>query len=338
MGATLMARVKSGKHDVCEAVIGRWNQFAFDRVVEIEADLKFPEKEKTKSSPTDLSSRVLGKLVLRLALTKGAGVADPSPLWSGPGTLPASTTFTECTYFHKSKELRKSVKTGDLVVYQETGFLGLGMSLATNSPYSRVGMILRLPDKYTGRERPYVIELTSNPTRFLDVVTEEPSSGVVLFRLWERVCSLQGGSIWLLPLLEPLATDPKANMLDFAQRALATPSASHDSLMAPLSHDLLFLLQDIGIKDPQIYCELLSATMCAALLRMGGKRTTELPPLVTVATPKESGTAASGNVFTTPSALIGQKDIFGPLIPLRLMDNPAQMPSNPQTITAVPTN
>jgi hypothetical protein len=322
LGAELIVRVKSGKHDVCEANLGRWNKYTFDTIAEVELDLKFPLKDKTKSSPSDLLSRVLGKLRMRLTITKGSGVLEPTPIWNGIGTVPASTSFLECEYFDNNKSLRKSVKTGDLVVYQETGFLGLTMSLVTNSPYSRVGMILRLPDKYTGRERPYVVELTSNPSKFLDVVTEEPSNGMVLFRLWERIRSLQGGSVWLLPLLEPLATDPQANMIEFAQKALATPTNLPDSLTATLPADFLTFIQDLGIKEPATYCELLSASVCAGLLRMGGKRTVDPPTLITVASPKESSSQAPPATcpFLTPLALVSHSDLFGPLIPVRLME------------------
>jgi hypothetical protein len=333
LGGTIELRVKSGKHDVCEASLGRWNKFAFDTVNEVELDLKFPAKEKTKSSPSDILSRVLGKITVRIAITKGHGSVETPPIWNSISTVPVASGFTECVFADNNKDLRKSVKTGDLIVFQETGLLGLGMSLCTNSPYSRVGMVLRLPDKYTGRERPYIIELTSNPQKFINIATEEPSSGIVLFRLWERIRTVQGGSVWLLPLLEPIAADPLANLIEFAQKALAHPSSPPDNLLAGPSADLLALLQELGIKDNSTYCELLSASMCAGLLRMGGKRTTEPPVLNTVASPKDpSGQASYTPVpFVTPSTLILQKDLFGSLIPIRFMEpNASGQPAGAQ--------
>lgn len=322
LGAEIELTVKSGKHEVCEASLGRWAKLPLDTVSEFEVDLKFPAKERTKNSPADISSRVLGKAVLRVVLTKGNGVFEPGSVWNVQPTVPPSSGFSECVFFDNDKMLRKRVKTGDLVVFQESGFPGLAMSLASNSAYSRVAMILRLPDKYTGRERPYLIEVTSNPQKFIDSITEEPSSGIVLFKLWERVRSVQGGSVWLLPLLESLATDPLANLIDFAQRALATPGSPPEHLFIGPSADFLALLQEIGIKDSAAYCELMSASMCAGLLKMGGKRVPEPPILQTCASPKDpSGQATyTPSPFITPAHLVAQKDIFGPLVPIRAME------------------
>jgi len=336
LGAEVEFTVKSGKHEVCEASIGRWAKLPLDIVSEFEMDLKFPVKERTKNSPADISTRVLGKAVVRVVLTKGTGTFDHGSIWNVQPTVPPSTGFSECAFFDTDKALRKRVKTGDLVVFQESGFPGLAMSLATNSAYSRVAMILRLPDKYTGRERPYLIEVTSNPQKFIDTITEEPSGGIVLFKLWERMRSVQGGSIWLLPLLEPLAADPLANLIDFAQKALASPGSPPESLLIGPSADFLALLQEIGIKDSAAYCELLSASMCSGLLKMGGKRVAEPPILHTCATPKDPSGQASytPSPFITPAHLVAQKDIFGLLVPIRVME--AKLPPPATSAAPVP--
>jgi hypothetical protein len=320
--ASVEVTVKSGKHEVCEATLFKWNTLPCDMVVEHEVDLKFPAKERTKNSPADISTRVLGSIKLRVILTKGSGSQDPCPMWTSLSTTaPTGTAFTECQFFDTEKSLRKSVKTGDLIVFQDSGLPGHLMNLATNSSYSRVGMVLRIPDKYTGRVRPFVVELTSNLQEFIDVSSELPRAGIVLFRLWERLHSVQGGSIWLLPLLEPIANDPLGNLIDFAQKTISQGSSTPESLTSVPSADILAFLQDLGIKDSLNYREVNSAAVCASLLRMGGKRPTEPQIVHSRATPKDpSGRDAyAPSPFMTPAALVGQTDLFGPLIPLRLM-------------------
>jgi hypothetical protein len=50
----------------------------------------------------------------------------------------------------------------DLIAYSGIGALHSMTKLATNSPYSHVGMIFRLPNKWTRRDDLFVLEVARN--------------------------------------------------------------------------------------------------------------------------------------------------------------------------------
>jgi hypothetical protein len=47
-----------------------------------------------------------------------------------------------------------------------TGLLAAASQLITNSPYSHIGIALRLPNKWTQEEELYIVELTKNYNRY----------------------------------------------------------------------------------------------------------------------------------------------------------------------------
>jgi predicted Ser/Thr protein kinase len=98
---------------------------------------------------------------------------------------------------------RHLFKTGDLITYNAVGILSSITKLVTNAPFSQVGLILNLPNKYTKKEELYVLEVTRNIDKFVDVFTEEKDSGVCIFRLIERLHQFPGHAIWWSPLNRP---------------------------------------------------------------------------------------------------------------------------------------
>jgi hypothetical protein len=100
-----------------------------------------------------------------------------------------------------------SFKTGDLIAYNGIGVLHSMTKLATNSPYSHVGMIFRLPNKWTRRDDLFVLEVAKNNEGFLDAFLERPHSGVALYRLFERIHQFQGTKIWWAPLQANISID-----------------------------------------------------------------------------------------------------------------------------------
>src|SRR5262245_868457 len=69
-----------------------------------------------------------------------ANAGIPSQETRPPGPGPHSYSYHE----HLSR-----FKTGDLIVYSGTGILGAVSQLMTNSPYSHVGLVVQLPNKWT---------------------------------------------------------------------------------------------------------------------------------------------------------------------------------------------
>jgi hypothetical protein len=57
--------------------------------------------------------------------------------------------------------------------------------------------------RYTKKEELYVLEVTRNIDKFVDVFTEEKDSGVCIFRLIERLHQFPGHAIWWSPLNRP---------------------------------------------------------------------------------------------------------------------------------------
>jgi phosphatidylinositol phospholipase C delta len=104
---------------------------------------------------------------------------------------------------HLYSYYRHLFKTGDLISYSAPGILSSITKLVTNAPFSQVGLILKLPNKYTHQEELYLLEVTRNIDQFVDVFTEEKNSGVNIFRLIERLHQFPGHAIWWSPLNRP---------------------------------------------------------------------------------------------------------------------------------------
>jgi hypothetical protein len=84
-----------------------------------------------------------------------------------------------------------------------------------NSCWGRVGMVIKTANKYTEKEKLYVLEITRNFDQFHDAFREATSPGINIFRLRERVHEFPGVEIAWLPLTNPLPEDLVSNMLDF---------------------------------------------------------------------------------------------------------------------------
>jgi hypothetical protein len=74
----------------------------------------------------------------------------------------------------------------------------------TNSPFSHVGLVAKLPNKWTETEELYVVELTRNIDRFLDAFKEIPGKGLCIFRLFERIHHIHVNNVHWIPLKKPL--------------------------------------------------------------------------------------------------------------------------------------
>jgi hypothetical protein len=82
------------------------------------------------------------------------------------------------------------------LLYEGVGVLASITRLTSASPYSKVGVIFKIPNKWTSRDDLYVLELTRNVDNFLDAFLEIPHPGVCLFRLFERIHQFHGLRIW----------------------------------------------------------------------------------------------------------------------------------------------
>jgi hypothetical protein len=94
-------------------------------------------------------------------------------------------------------------KTGDLIVYSGVGMLDTFSKLASATDYSRVGLLVKLPNKWTRRDDLYVLEVCRNIDNFVDAFVEKPKHGVCIFRLFERLHHVHATKVWWAPLAQP---------------------------------------------------------------------------------------------------------------------------------------
>eukprot|EP01130_Rhizamoeba_saxonica_P007273 TRINITY_DN2937_c0_g1_i4.p1 TRINITY_DN2937_c0_g1~~TRINITY_DN2937_c0_g1_i4.p1 ORF type:complete len:360 (-),score=88.75 TRINITY_DN2937_c0_g1_i4:20-1099(-) len=171
-------------------------------------------------------------------------------------------------------EHKDHLQTGDLILFGEVGFLSVITQLLGNVPYSRVGMVVRLPNQYTEKEKLYIFELTRNFDKFQNAFTEDVEIGINLFRMRERIHEFPGRGIWWLPLSEPLLDDPLSNMVEWiwSIHEKGLPELQH--IMSTPPQNVLDYLEVFGlnIKRRTELWELQSTELIIKALTYGGRR------------------------------------------------------------------
>eukprot|EP01124_Arcella_intermedia_P026110 TRINITY_DN4832_c0_g1_i1.p1 TRINITY_DN4832_c0_g1~~TRINITY_DN4832_c0_g1_i1.p1 ORF type:complete len:459 (-),score=104.38 TRINITY_DN4832_c0_g1_i1:65-1369(-) len=117
-------------------------------------------------------------------------------------------TANETVHYYYSSWV-SLIRTGDLVVYSGRGPVHEALKLYSGQPYSTVGMIVKLPNKYTHKESIYVLECTSNQDLMLDAFHEDKYKGINIFKFKERLHQFHGPAAWLVRL-----EDESAKKLD----------------------------------------------------------------------------------------------------------------------------
>lgn len=233
-----------------------------DKVQTFELELKYPAKNKKKSSPVSLDTATLGKLTCRLFMTDGLepfNESVPPPFYPSAGEPDEKYKF----FYEKHK---KKLKVGDLIAFEEPGLLGTTVNLLTNSHYSRIGMIIKKKNKYTGEDKLFIAELARNPQKFVDSFEEVPITGFSLFRVWERVHGFAGGKIWWIPLKEALDKDPTENMVDWLT-SMHTNGFTLDLNLHNISSNIASLYHELGFKDQNAYAEICSSLIFTQALK-----------------------------------------------------------------------
>jgi len=113
---------------------------------------------------------------------------------------------------------KKNLKTGDLLLYTETGLLSTMAKLSRNSIHNRAGIVMKMPNKYTHKEELFVFEVTRNTEKYADVWNEQSQAGLNIFRLWERVHHVPGFDVFWCPLKQPLQFDQANNLIDWIHK------------------------------------------------------------------------------------------------------------------------
>jgi Protein kinase domain/C2 domain len=165
-------------------------------------------------------------------------------------------------------------KAGDLVVLSGIGMLDTLTQITTGFPFSRVGMVIEAPNKWTRMPELYLLECTRNVDGFLDAPTEAVRrNSASVFRLAERLFQLHASSLWWLPLKAPLTETQKFKVNEFAFKVHNEPHLIRQELEIADERIIQFVTATFGEKsfrDPMEFVDLYSAPMCVEILRLAG--------------------------------------------------------------------
>lgn len=96
-------------------------------------------------------------------------------------------------------------KPGDVLLYNMPGPVASLIKAKYGIIWSHCGLVVELPNKWTGEHQLYVLEYTRNVEGFFDRYSEEfLRCGPMLYRLEERIYGAPGTEIWLMPLKDSI--------------------------------------------------------------------------------------------------------------------------------------
>mmetsp|Transcript_28988 Transcript_28988/g.40098 ORF Transcript_28988/g.40098 Transcript_28988/m.40098 type:complete len:339 (-) Transcript_28988:7-1023(-) len=222
-------------------------------------DEEYQFKRNPKKKP--ISEQHAGKIHLRLYFSR----IQEARLSSNP---------LDHNYYYES--VMDQFKTGDVIVFNDVGLIGTLAKMYGNTPYSRVGMVVRLPNKWTERIEPYLLELTRNVDRMLDAFKEIPVTGICLFRMFERIHQLRGMSIWWSPLKMPLSESEETKMVEWIwkEHASRSPDCLGQVFNPYHTQAREFLSNCFGLprnpKKSREYAEFFSISLVINCLRQAG--------------------------------------------------------------------
>lgn len=223
-----------------------------DRVIDLELPFKTKEKDKAQ-----LDSR-MGNIRLRMLYSREHEI----PLRPPPN---ASSLF----YY---RDHYTNMRTGDLILYSGVGSMDSIGKLLSGTRYSRVGTIVRMPNKYTGVEKLYVFEVTRNLGRELDAFRETADGGAALYELFPHLHAVSATDIWWMPLKNPIDPTASANMVDWIKETVCRRQVA-ELPAVPAEVDEFFTRYELSLlKHPYAIAELCSASVATQALRLGGLR------------------------------------------------------------------
>lgn len=223
-----------------------------DRVI----DLELPTTLKSKHKEA-LDSR-MGNVRLRLLYSKEHEI----PLRPPPN---ASSVFSYRDHYTQ-------MRTGDLILYSGVGSTDAVAKILSGIRYSRVGTIVRMPNKYTGVEKIYVFEATRNLGRELDAFVETAHDGPALYELFPHLHAVSATDIWWVPLKAPIDPTASANMVDWIKEVVCKRQSAELPSVPPEVDEFFNRYELSLLKHPYAYAELCSASVAAQALRLGGLR------------------------------------------------------------------
>jgi len=116
------------------------------------------------------------------------------------------STVLDMSLFFDSSELLSTFHTGDLVAFHGRSPLAQAITGGTDTPYSHLGTIIRMPDPKSPdkEEKVFIMESTHNALDVPDHLTGNVHRGVTIFVLKERLRRMDCVASWHIPLAKPL--------------------------------------------------------------------------------------------------------------------------------------
>eukprot|EP01118_Nematostelium_gracile_P006429 TRINITY_DN206_c0_g1_i2.p1 TRINITY_DN206_c0_g1~~TRINITY_DN206_c0_g1_i2.p1 ORF type:complete len:261 (-),score=74.65 TRINITY_DN206_c0_g1_i2:19-801(-) len=109
-------------------------------------------------------------------------------------------------------------QTGDVIAFSGRTLLANMIKYCTDSPYSHLGIVVRMNDPFTNQEELFIAESTHNSWQVEDYFEKVPRKGVTVFKLEERMKRIDAMTAWHLPLRNPLDSEEKSKLIDLIMR------------------------------------------------------------------------------------------------------------------------
>eukprot|EP01129_Flabellula_baltica_P011170 TRINITY_DN4833_c0_g2_i5.p1 TRINITY_DN4833_c0_g2~~TRINITY_DN4833_c0_g2_i5.p1 ORF type:complete len:946 (-),score=170.47 TRINITY_DN4833_c0_g2_i5:588-3425(-) len=197
----------------------------------------------TLSSNRGKGDTVVGRIHLRYSFSDSTQVIPHMPdVWKN-----------DYNYDYFDRQFEGQIKAGDLIYYSSYGIIPTLLKVNMNIPFSSVGLVLNLKDKWTHKDALYVVELTRNTEKMLDAFTDKPDNGLNIFPLFERIHQFNGSSIWWSKLRTRFSKREYANMINkisIVMQHIKNLDSNRDQILG--SNILSGMLPEYRISYPQI--------------------------------------------------------------------------------------
>lgn len=110
----------------------------------------------------------------------------------------------DATELHYTHRRQKKFKSGDMILFSGAGPHNLAARIDSGSNYSSAGLLIELPNKWTGQMEWYIFEATDNGDSLVDPFSNSRAPGLRLFKLEERIYNFHGAAIWWVPQSAPI--------------------------------------------------------------------------------------------------------------------------------------
>lgn len=196
----------------------------FDEVIEQWIDLKpkFLMKEKEKEM-------IGGRIHLKLYYSRL------------PETAKLAKDLNESGNIFLDNYLMKMIKTGDLIVYDGIGAIPALVKLNRNIPFSHLGLVIKLVNRWTRKDELFVLEFSRNVDQFSDAFSNKPDKGIILWPLKERIYQFYGSSMWWVPCLKSITKSNHQELIKYLEPLFIT----HKNLKKDIDESQLLKINKI---------------------------------------------------------------------------------------------